>query len=224
MAHGVDRAPGRVRGGERDGGDELHRIGDALELVAPARLVDHAADLTRHGAGGRGEQDLAAGGEGGNARGQVDRRAEVVVVLADRRPVVHPHPDRRRAVVAEHAVGEPEPERDRRPRLVHAQQHGVTDGLDLLGAEPGQQGADLGAEAVHELGGLLVAVRLGERGEPGDVGEEEGRLDGRHRGPAHAGGEAVISRIAASRSRSSTPLVTTRSATSRKAGSSCRSR
>ena len=55
---------------------------------------------------------------------------------------------------------------------------GVADCLDLGAAARWQLGADGVAEVRDEGGGIVVAVRLGQGCEAGDVGEDERRFDG----------------------------------------------
>jgi len=73
------------------------------------------------------------------------------------------------------------PSRTASPGVGDPQHHGVADGLHVRAAARRQRLADGAAEALDERGGLLVSVRFGERGEPGDVREYERGGGRRHR-------------------------------------------
>jgi hypothetical protein len=78
LAHRVDRQPALCRLAGADRGDELDRLANVAQLTASARLVQHAFEVGGQCCGVRGQQDLAADGLAGHARGQVDRGAEEV--------------------------------------------------------------------------------------------------------------------------------------------------
>jgi hypothetical protein len=75
----------------------------------------------------------------------------------------------------QHVVGDVQTKPDRLCRLGDAQQQGIPDRLDLGGAVGAQFGPHRGAEVGDQPRRLLVPVGLGQGGETGDVGEQEGR-------------------------------------------------
>jgi hypothetical protein len=78
-------------------------------------------------------------------------------------------------VLAANVIHDPQPEPDRQTRVTAADHHRVPDRLHLLGVVLGQQRGDPRLELRGQLGGVLVAVGLGQRGEARQVGEQEGR-------------------------------------------------
>jgi hypothetical protein len=94
-------------------------------------------------------------------------------------------PDGRRAVPPHQLVRDPQTEQDRLGGIGDREHHRIPDRLDLAAAAGGQLSANGPAEIRHERGRVVVAVRLGQRREPGDVGEDEGGLDAVRVAAAH---------------------------------------
>ncbi len=120
-----------------------------------------------------GDEHLAARRLGRDARREVHRRAEVVPVALDRAAVMKADANRGGAMATHQVVGDVEPEQDRLPGIGHPQQDRVADRLDVRAPEHRQLRLDRLAEVGDEVCSLLVAVRLRQRGEPRDVGEQE---------------------------------------------------
>jgi len=89
-----------------------------------------------------------------------------------------------RPVPAHELVRDPQSEEDRLSGIGDAQHCRVADRLDLTAAG-WELGADRPAELRDERGRVVIAVRLGQRREAGDVREDERRLDGVRVAPAH---------------------------------------
>src|SRR5918994_1786691 len=109
-------------------------------------------------------------------RRQVDRRPEPIAVALHRRAGVQADPDAGKAVARPPLQDDAEREADRTGSGVAEYHHRVAEGLDLVGPVLSQQRACVLEEPCRELGRLLIAVHLGEGGESGEVGEEEGVL------------------------------------------------
>jgi hypothetical protein len=71
------------------------------------------------------------------------------------------------------------PQADRGGGIRDRQHDGVADRLDLGTAARRQLGTDRAAKVRDKGGGIVVAVRLGQGGEAGDVCKHERRFDGR---------------------------------------------
>src|SRR4051794_7469358 len=78
LADRVDREPVLDRQALAYGREHVDRLADVAQRLAPPGLVEDPIEIRCEVGGLRGEQDLAAAGEGRYARGEVDRRAEVV--------------------------------------------------------------------------------------------------------------------------------------------------
>jgi hypothetical protein len=83
------------------------------------------------------------------------------------------HPHRGGLVTAHHPVGDVQPNQDGLRWVRDAQHEGIADGLYLSGVV-GQVGSDRVAEVRYKRCCVLVAVRLGQGGEAGDIGEDKG--------------------------------------------------
>src|SRR5581483_2999905 len=188
-AHWVEREALSLKGAPTGGLEEVDRLGDVAELAPPARMEEDVA-MWGHGAefatagyprrrGTRARDDhLATGGEGGDPGGDVDRRAEPVAVALDRGPGVEADPDAGKTEPRAHLAHDPHAEGDRVASLVAADHQRVPERLHLLRPVLGKQNAGVVEEAGGEICRLGVAVDLGERGEAGEVGEEERVLGG----------------------------------------------
>jgi hypothetical protein len=169
VADGVDGQPGPiVLQGERV---HAYGLGDVLELSRP-----ELADRERRVEGltsGVGQQHLAGAGEIGDAGGEVDGATEPVLTAPDGGARVDANTDAERSVPGAVAGHDARREPDRLVGVVDSQEHGVADRLDLFGAVLLEQRSDGCAELGGRVGGVLVAVRLGQSGVAGEVREQE---------------------------------------------------
>jgi hypothetical protein len=78
---------------------------------------------------------------------------------------------------APHVLHDAQTEPDRRRRVTGPEHQRIPDGLDLLGLMGGQQLAHGPTEPADKVGGLLIAVGLGQGGEAREVGEHKGLHD-----------------------------------------------
>ena len=87
--HPADRVDGQVAARASPDAhrrEQLDGLADVAQLLAPARLVEHAVDVGGQRGGVPSQQDLAADGLAGDAGGEVHRRAEEVAVALDAGP------------------------------------------------------------------------------------------------------------------------------------------
>jgi hypothetical protein len=110
----------------------------------------------------------------GDACGKVDRGAEPVAVSGDGRAVMHPDANGGEAMTGHHVVGRREAQEHRFGGVPVPDHDRITDRLDHLAAAGARDPRDLAAEGGGELGGVGVAMRLGERGVTRNVGEDKG--------------------------------------------------
>jgi hypothetical protein len=87
---------------------------------------------------------------------------------------VHPDADRRRSRFGK-LLDDAESEPDGLGWIGYANHHLVADCLDLLATVLVQQAPDYLGELRGDRGRLGIAVRLGQRREPGQIGEDERR-------------------------------------------------
>ena len=111
LADGVDGEPVCRRPGPHRR-EEVDRLAYVAKLLAAARLVKDAVDVRRFRSGMRGEQHLAADGLPGDARREIDGRAEEVAVAFDTWAVMKPDAHRRRPVDRHQVIGYAQPEQD----------------------------------------------------------------------------------------------------------------
>src|SRR5215207_1119368 len=160
--------------GVRHGREQRNGGGHVSHPMLASALERHPAQISDPFAHRAGHEDLAARGHGRHACGEVDRRAEPVALAGDRGAVMHSHAYGREPVTGDHLVRCTEAERDRVGWVAMAHHHRIPDGLDDLAAAGPRDPGELAAEGGGELGGVGVAVRLGQRGVARDVGEYEG--------------------------------------------------
>lgn len=86
---------------------------------------------------------------------------------------MHADPHHRLAVVGHQSADDLKAQRDRRRRGVHADHDSVSDRLDELDVTARNAVAYATREVDREIGGVVVAMRLGQRREPRDVREHE---------------------------------------------------
>ena len=86
---------------------------------------------------------------------------------------MHADADDREAVARADLLDDADAELDGHLRVGGLDQQGIADRLHLLAHVLRKQTAHLVAEVGGDVGGVLVAVHLGQGGEPGEVGEEE---------------------------------------------------
>ena len=163
-----------------DRGEDLDRFANAPQRLATARLVEDALEIGCESGGAPGHEDLAAARQPRDARGEIDRRSEVIAIALDGGPVVEADAYGRGAVATHQPMRHVEREQDGLVRVRDTQHEGVADRLHVSGAG-GQLALDRLAEVRHERRCLLVSVSLRQRGEPRDVGEHEGGVRTRHR-------------------------------------------
>jgi hypothetical protein len=85
--------------------------------------------------------------------------------VADGGAAVDPHPDRGDARYAVELADDPQAEPDPVTGVGAAQHDPVAQRLHLLGTELGQDRSDAAMELERDLGGAVVALEIGERGE-----------------------------------------------------------
>lgn len=184
-AHGVDGEV-NLRGAQFNG-PQL----DGVEDVAhPVRTELDGVDPSVAGGfgDGGGGECLAGGRSARHSRGEVHRRPEVVAIAGDHGPVVEPT-----AWLGE-GVGvvarlEDLPNRvDPRSAGSGGEHDGVADGLDELSAARRDRLSGRAGEHVEQVDRGVVAVGLGEGGEPGEVDERDRPLHGHghHFAPSRA--------------------------------------
>jgi hypothetical protein len=173
LAHGIDGevVDAVIRADDRE---DLHRLGDVAQHLPAAGLVEHAVEIGSESGHAPGDEHLSAACERRHARGDVDRRPEVVAAAVDGRAEVATDADGRRLVAARRAPRDPEAEPDCVARVRHAQHERVADRLHVLAADLRQLRLHRRRELLDEPDRLLVPVRLGQRGEARDVREQEG--------------------------------------------------
>jgi hypothetical protein len=180
--HSADRIAGQCRLprlSDADGSEQLNRLRDVTQLSAPARLVQHALQIGSARRRLPSEQDLSTARFGRHTSGEVHRRAEVVAVPLDRGAVMHSHTHRRRSVPEQQLVRDAETQQHGGAGIGDAEHHGVTNAFHVAAACRGQLVTDRSAEVGDHGGRPLVAVRLRQSCEAGNVGEQERCIDGR---------------------------------------------
>jgi hypothetical protein len=86
---------------------------------------------------------------------------------------VHAHPHQGEAVLGADLVHDTQGQPDRGRRVAGPEHQRIPDGLDLLGLVLGEQLAHSRREPADQVGGVLVPVGLGQRGEAREVREQE---------------------------------------------------
>src|SRR5262245_22379073 len=124
-----------------------------------------------------GDQHLAAACERRDACRDIDRRPEVVTAAFDSGPVVAADSYRWRLVAAHRVPGDPQGQTDCIAGIGNSEHERVADRLDVLAVEARKLHPNRIGELVHELYGVLVSMRLRQRGKARDVGKEEGCFD-----------------------------------------------
>ena len=165
LADGVDRqvihAPVHANHGE-----DLDRLGDVAQDLPPARRIEHALEIRGERCRLTGDEYLAAGRERRHARRDVDCRSEVVAAALDSRSVVPADADGWRVVAAQCMARNPHAEPNCIGGIGHSQHERIADRLHVLAVHAWKLRLDDIRELLHELHGLLVSMRLGERREP----------------------------------------------------------
>lgn len=158
--------------------EHAHGLVDVAKSHASARLqldaLERAGELTRS----FGQEDFIPARSAGYAGGQIDAVAQPIAVTLDGGAGVHADSDDREPGPIAQCRDDRQTEPDRVAWTVNPHHDCVADRLHLLPTVPGKQLANGVAELADELRRFLVAVHLGQRGEPGQVGEQEGVIGG----------------------------------------------
>ncbi len=158
---------------------DVHRVGDVLQVHAPAVAVVEPGEPAGESARRLGQEHLAPVGTSAEPGGDVERRsAEGAVGKRDGLTGVDSDPDRERKVgLGQRLLLEQRLEvdrgADRLPRGREHRQRLVAAQLDQLAAVCLHLLGDEVGELARQLGGRLVPVLVGEPRVPPDVGDEE---------------------------------------------------